>query len=111
MEPGRIINQVETVIKGKRRQVDLTLVALLAKGHVLIEDIPGIGKTTLALAFARATGLEFTRIQFTSDLLPADIIGAVVFNRKTGEFEFRKGPIFKNVIPVSYTHLTLPTKA
>ncbi len=98
MEPGRIINQVETVIKGKRRQVELTLVALLAKGHVLIEDIPGIGKTTLALAFARATGLEFTRIQFTSDLLPADIIGAVVFNRKTDEFEFRKGPIFKNII-------------
>jgi len=98
MEPVKIIERVETVIKGKRRQIELVLTALLARGHVLIEDIPGIGKTTLAHAFARATGLEFTRIQFTSDLLPADIIGAVVFNRKTNEFEFRKGPIFKNIV-------------
>ncbi len=98
MDPGKIINAVEQVIKGKREQIELVLTALLANGHVLIEDIPGIGKTTLAIAFARVTGLDFTRIQFTSDLLPADIIGAVVFDRKSEKFVFRKGPIFKNIV-------------
>ncbi len=98
MDTGKIINTVETVIKGKREKIELLLVALLSKGHVLIEDIPGIGKTTLALAFSRATGLDFTRIQFTSDLLPADIIGAVVLDRKSGEFVFRKGPVFTNIL-------------
>ena len=98
MESRKIIEAVEQVIKGKREQIELVLTALLAKGHVLIEDIPGIGKTTLAIAFARVTGLDFTRIQFTSDLLPADIIGAVVFDRKTERFVFRKGPIFKNIV-------------
>ncbi len=98
MDTGKIIQAVETVIKGKREKIELVLVALLSRGHVLIEDIPGIGKTTLALAFSRATGLNFRRIQFTSDLLPADIIGAVVLDKKSGEFTFRKGPVFTNIL-------------
>ncbi|CAN5678416.1 MoxR family ATPase [soil metagenome] len=89
---------IERVIKGKSQTVKLALVALLAKGHLLIEDVPGIGKTTLANALARALELSFQRIQFTSDLLPSDVIGLSIFNQRTGHFEWNAGPIFSNIV-------------
>lgn len=89
---------VERVIRGKSETVKFALIALLAKGHLLIEDVPGIGKTTLANALARALELSFQRIQFTSDLLPSDVIGLSVFNQKNGDFEWKAGPIFSNIV-------------
>lgn len=93
-----ILDRIETVIVGKRHTVKLALGAMLARGHVLVEDIPGVGKTTLAKTIARAIGGTYKRIQFTPDLLPADITGVSVFNQKTGEFEFKPGPVFANVV-------------
>lgn len=93
-----VVDAVETVIIGKRDTVTLALVALLSGGHVLIEDIPGVGKTMLARSLAKVLGCSFKRIQFTPDLLPADITGTPVYSQKTGEFEFRKGPIFANIV-------------
>ncbi|HLQ34631.1 MAG TPA: MoxR family ATPase [Chloroflexota bacterium] len=95
---GELIANVEKVIVGKRDVVELTLVALLCQGHVLIEDVPGVGKTTLAKAFARSLGSSFKRIQFTPDLLPTDITGNSVFNQRTTEFEFRPGPVFAQMV-------------
>jgi MoxR-like ATPase len=94
----QVIEQVETVIVGKRETVELAVVALLCNGHLLIEDIPGVGKTTLAKTLALSLGCAFKRIQFTPDLLPADITGTSIFNQKTQEFEFRPGAIFANVV-------------
>jgi MoxR-like ATPase len=94
----RLEDNVARVIRGKREVIRLTTVCLLARGHVLLEDVPGVGKTTLAQAFARSLGLEFQRIQFTSDLLPSDIIGVSIFNQKTQSFEFVPGPLFANVV-------------
>jgi len=93
-----LIAQVETVFRGKRETVRLSLAALLARGHLLFEDIPGTGKTTLARALTAALGLEFRRIQFTSDLLPSDVLGVSVYNPRTHEFETRPGPIFTHVV-------------
>ena len=90
--------EIERVIKGKSETVKFALVALLAKGHLLIEDVPGIGKTTLANALARAIDLSFQRIQFTSDLLPSDVIGLSIFNQRNGNFEWNPGPIFANIV-------------
>src|SRR5881409_3962544 len=89
---------IERVIKGKSETVKFALIALLAKGHLLIEDVPGIGKTTLANALARALELSFQRIQFTSDLLPSDVIGLSIFNQQSNEFEWKPGPIFSNIV-------------
>ena len=89
---------VEKVIRGKSETVKFALIALLAKGHLLIEDVPGIGKTTLANALARALDLNFQRIQFTSDLLPSDVIGLSVFNQRSGDFDWKPGPIFSNIV-------------
>ncbi|HEX8289575.1 MAG TPA: MoxR family ATPase [Pyrinomonadaceae bacterium] len=89
---------IERVIKGKSETVKYALVALLAKGHLLIEDVPGIGKTTLSNAVARALDLSFQRIQFTSDLLPSDVIGLSVYNQRNGNFEWNAGPIFSNIV-------------
>jgi MoxR-like ATPase len=94
----RIIDNVDRVIVGKRGVTELVLVALLCEGHVLVEDVPGVGKTTLARAVARSIGGQFRRIQFTPDLLPSDISGIVFFNQKTGDFEMRPGPIFGNIL-------------
>jgi MoxR-like ATPase len=93
-----VINEIETVIVGKRDAVELVVAGLLCNGHLLIEDIPGVGKTMLARALAAALGVKYRRIQFTPDLLPADITGTSIFNQKTGEFAFRQGPIFANVL-------------
>ncbi len=95
---NRLQAEIERVIKGKSETVKLALVALLAKGHLLIEDVPGIGKTTLANALARALDLSFQRIQFTSDLLPSDVIGLSIFNQRSGNFEWNAGPIFSNIV-------------
>ena len=93
-----LVQEVETVFHGKRDVVRLALSALLARGHVLFEDVPGVGKTTLAHALARTLGVEFRRVQFTSDLLPSDVLGVTVYRPQTGEFETRPGPIFSNVV-------------
>lgn len=95
---SRLQEAIERVIKGKTQTVKFALVALLAKGHLLIEDVPGIGKTTLANALARALELSFQRIQFTSDLLPSDVIGLSIFNQRSGQFEWNAGPIFSNIV-------------
>ncbi|MGH2543933.1 MAG: AAA family ATPase [Ardenticatenaceae bacterium] len=94
----QIANNVEEVILGKEREIRLCLVALLCEGHVLIEDVPGVGKTMLAKALAKSVGLSFKRIQFTPDLLPSDVTGVSVFNQRSTQFEFRPGPIFANVV-------------
>src|SRR3954453_17174693 len=95
---ARLQRAIEGVIRGKSETVKFALIALLARGHLLIEDVPGIGKTTLANALARALELPFQRIQFTSDLLPSDVIGLSVFNQKSGDFEWKSGPIFSNIV-------------
>ncbi|HEX6928763.1 MAG TPA: MoxR family ATPase [Gammaproteobacteria bacterium] len=89
---------VNSIILGKRDAIRLCLACLLARGHLLIEDIPGVGKTTLAQTLGRALGLDYRRIQFTSDLLPADILGAAIWHRESGEFRFQPGPIFAQLI-------------
>jgi MoxR-like ATPase len=94
----RVAANVERVIIGKRQEVRLTLVALLCRGHLLIEDVPGTGKTMLAKAVARSLGCSFRRIQFTPDLLPSDVTGLSIYNQKTQEFEFRPGPIMAQVV-------------
>ncbi len=99
---------IESVIKGKPETVRLALVALLAGGHLLIEDVPGVGKTTLAQSMARALDCEFQRIQFTSDLLPSDVIGLSVYNQRAGEFEWRPGPIFANIVLADEINRTTP---
>src|SRR5580658_3725003 len=95
---SRIIGNIEKVIVGKRAGIELTVVALLAEGHVLLEDVPGVAKTMLARALARSLGCVFKRIQCTPDLLPNDITGSSIFNPKTADFEFRPGPVFAQVL-------------
>jgi MoxR-like ATPase len=94
----RILQNVRTVIVGKDAEVRLTLVALLCEGHVLIEDVPGVGKTMLARALAKSVGCSFRRIQFTPDMLPSDVTGVSIFNQKSMEFEFRPGPIMAQIV-------------
>jgi MoxR-like ATPase len=99
---------IETVVRGKSEPVKLALVTLLAEGHLLIEDVPGVGKTTLAHSLAQAFDCDFRRIQFTSDLLPSDILGVSVFNQTAHSFEFRRGPIFANVVLADEINRTTP---
>jgi MoxR-like ATPase len=94
----RVVANVERVIVGKHHEVQLSLVALLCRGHLLIEDVPGTGKTVLAKALARSLGCSFRRIQFTPDLLPSDVTGLSIYNQKSQEFEFRPGPIMSQVV-------------
>jgi MoxR-like ATPase len=96
--PSRLIRSVETTLLGKPEAVRLAVACFLAGGHLLIDDIPGVGKTTLGLALAKALGLKFQRIQFTSDLLPSDLLGISVFNPKSQNFEFKSGPLFHNIV-------------
>jgi MoxR-like ATPase len=91
-------NTIEQVIKGKSEVIKFSLVALFAKGHLLIEDVPGIGKTTLSNSLAKALDLAFQRIQFTSDLLPSDVVGISIFNQQNAQFEWKSGPIFANIV-------------
>ncbi len=103
-----MIESVSVVVQGKDDVVRTLVVALLAGGHVLIEDVPGVGKTTLARALAASLGLGFRRLQFTSDLMPADVIGGSVFDRETGAFTLRKGPIFTQVLLADEINRTTP---
>ncbi len=96
------------MIKGKDEAIGLAIVALLARGHLLIEDVPGVGKTTLAHALARSFNCSFQRIQFTSDLLPSDVVGISVFNQAQNEFEFRPGPVFANIVLADEINRTTP---
>jgi len=93
-----ILDEVERAIVGKRDALELVLLGMLADGHVLIEDFPGLAKTMIARAFAQVTSIGFTRIQFTPDLMPSDVTGASIYNQQTSEFEFRPGPIFANIL-------------
>lgn len=94
----KILAQVRQIILGKDREIRMVFTCLLAKGHLLIEDIPGVGKTTLAHALAKSLGLSYNRIQFTSDILPADIIGTSIFDKETQEFRFHEGPLFDQMV-------------
>ncbi len=95
---SRMLDEVEKVVVGKRSALEMVLVALLADGHVLIEDFPGLAKTLIARSFAQASQLRFARIQFTPDLMPSDITGSSIFNQRSGDFEMRPGPIFANLV-------------
>jgi MoxR-like ATPase len=97
-EIDAVLAQLNRVILGKDPQIRLCLACLLARGHLLIEDIPGVGKTTLAHALAKTLGLSFQRVQFTSDLLPADVLGVSIYERETGNFRFQRGPIFAQLV-------------
>jgi MoxR-like ATPase len=94
----RIIEEVERAVVGKRDALELVLLGFLADGHVLIEDFPGLGKTLIARSFAQVFAMDFGRVQFTPDLMPSDVTGSSVFNQRTGDFEFRPGPIFTNLL-------------
>ena len=93
-----VLDEIEHVVVGKRSALTLILTTVLARGHVLIEDLPGMGKTLIARSFAAALGLQFTRVQFTPDLLPADLLGCTIYDMQSGRFEFRRGPIFTNLL-------------
>ncbi|MBA4495591.1 AAA family ATPase [Paenactinomyces guangxiensis] len=104
----KMVNNIEKVLIGKQSVIQLCLVALLAKGHVLLEDVPGVGKTMLVKALARSLGCKYRRIQFTPDLLPSDVTGVSIFNQKTLEFEFRPGPLMSNIVLADEINRTSP---
>ena len=95
---GRILDEVERAVVGKREPLELIIIALLADGHILIEDFPGLAKTLAARSIAEATSMQFGRIQFTPDLMPSDVTGSSIYNQRQGDFEFRPGPIFTNLL-------------
>jgi MoxR-like ATPase len=103
-----VLDEIQRVVVGRRPALTLILTALLARGHVLIEDLPGLGKTLIARCFAAALGLEFKRVQFTPDLLPADLLGSTIYDMQSGRFEFRPGPIFSNLLLADEINRTPP---
>lgn len=105
---SRVIDSVGEILLGKEQQVRLAITCLFARGHLLIEDLPGMGKTTLAQCLAKVLGLSYERVQFTSDLLPADILGAAIFDRNTSEFRFLQGPVFTQVLLADEINRTTP---
>jgi MoxR-like ATPase len=105
---ARILEEVERAVVGNRRALELVLIGILAGGHILIEDLPGLGKTLIARSFAQVLGLDFTRIQFTPDLLPSDVVGAPMYDQRTGEMKFRPGPIFTQLLLADEINRTPP---
>jgi len=103
-----VLDEIQRVVVGRRPALTLIQTAVLARGHVLIEDLPGLGKTLIARCFAAALGLEFTRVQFTPDLLPADLLGSTIYDMQSGRFEFRPGPIFSNLLLADEINRTPP---
>lgn len=103
-----VLTEIERVVVGKRDALQLILLTILARGHVLIEDLPGLGKTLIARSFAAALGLDFARVQFTPDLLPADLLGSTIYDMSSGSFEFRPGPIFTNLLLADEINRTPP---
>jgi MoxR-like ATPase len=105
---NQLQHKIDSIIKGKSHAIKMAIVTLLGRGNLLIQDVPGVGKTTLAFALAKATDCSFQRMQFTSDLMPADIIGVSIFNPDTREFEFKPGPIFSNIVLADEINRTNP---
>jgi MoxR-like ATPase len=103
-----VLDEIQRAVVGRRAALRLILTAMLARGHVLIEDLPGLGKTLIARSFAAALGLEFTRVQFTPDLLPADLLGSTIYDMQSGRFDFRRGPIFTNLLLADEINRTPP---
>jgi MoxR-like ATPase len=103
-----VLDEIGRAVVGKRAALTLILTTVLARGHVLIEDLPGLGKTLIARSFAAALGLRFTRVQFTPDLLPADLLGSTIYDMQSGRFEFRRGPIFTNLLMADEINRTPP---
>jgi MoxR-like ATPase len=95
---NRVLDEVERAVVGKRDALELLMLGLLADGHVLIEDFPGLAKTLMARSFAQVCSMDFSRIQFTPDLMPSDVTGSSIYNQREGDFEFRPGPIFANLL-------------
>ncbi|MDD5255356.1 MAG: AAA family ATPase, partial [Candidatus Omnitrophica bacterium] len=104
----KLIDNIEKVIIGKTETIKFLLVGLLTNGHILLEDVPGVGKTMLALALSKSISGDFKRIQFTPDLLPSDVTGGFIYNPKTGDFDFRKGPVFANILLADEVNRTTP---
>ncbi|MCK0177133.1 MoxR family ATPase [Mycolicibacterium sp. F2034L] len=103
-----VLDEIGSVVVGKRRALSLILTTVLARGHVLIEDLPGLGKTLIARSFAAALGLQFTRVQFTPDLLPADLLGSTIYDMQSGRFQFRQGPVFTHLLLADEINRTPP---
>src|SRR3954447_12896602 len=97
-QAGALLDEVERAVVGKRDALELVLLGVLADGHVLFEDFPGLAKTLIARSFAQVTSMRFTRVQFTPDLMPGDVTGSSIFDQRTSDFEFRPGPIFTNLL-------------